>query len=160
MEVCVGLKYIMNIDFKTYAKEDKEDILDMMASFNALDSYPFDPVAAKANLRDFTENQSLGRLYLMKDGITNIGYVVLTFGFSFEYNGRDAFIDELYIKEAYRNKGIGKATMDFVESEAKELNVNAIHLEVESHNEQAKKLYVGKGYKSSTRSLLTKRITM
>jgi len=60
--------------------------------------------------------------------------VVLAFGFSFEYKGRDAFIDELFLKEAYRKKGIGGQTMRFVEQQAKELGVHAIHLEVEKSN--------------------------
>ena len=148
----------MEIEIKKYIAKDKSDVLAMMASFNKIDGYNFDTKIGAKNLEEFSSNVSLGRLYLIKFQGTNIGYIVLSFGFSFEYKGRDAFIDEFFIKPAYRNKGVGSATMDFIESEAKQLNVNAIHLEVEPHNLNAQGLYLNKGYKSNNRILLTKKL--
>ncbi|MBQ4822102.1 GNAT family N-acetyltransferase [Aquimarina sp. MMG016] len=148
----------MEIGFKPYMIEDKIDLLEMMTSFNDIEGYPFDPRIGEENLLQFTSNESLGRLYLIQQKHQNIGYVVLTFGFSFEYNGRDAFIDEFYIKEKYRNLGIGKMTIDFIASESKKLNIKAIHLEVEPHNENAYQLYSKKGFKPNGRTLLTKTI--
>ncbi|MEO1654479.1 MAG: GNAT family N-acetyltransferase, partial [Bacteroidota bacterium] len=110
------------------------------------------------NLLEFTANESLGRLYLIRLESQNIGYIVLSFGFSFEYKGRDAFIDEFFIKQDYRNKGIGKMTMDFLESQSKQLGVKAIHLEVEPHNVNTNKLYINNGFLSNNRQLLTKKI--
>ena len=148
----------MEIKFRSYTEKDKSDVLAMMTSFNKIDGYDFDLATGEKNLSDFTSNEALGRLYLIKHQENNIGYLVLSFGFSFEYKGRDAFIDELYIKKEYRNKGIGKLTMDFIESESSQLNINAIHLEVESHNSNAMRLYLNKGYKSNDRTLLTKKL--
>ncbi|MFK7747087.1 MAG: GNAT family N-acetyltransferase [Kordia sp.] len=148
----------MKIKFKKYIEEDKSDVLKMMTSFNKIDDYDFDLIIGERNLLEFTSNDSLGRLYLIKFEQLNIGYIILTFGFSFEYKGRDAFIDEFYIKQDYRNKGIGKMTMDFIESESKKLNINAVHLEVERHNINANRLYLNNGYESNDRTLLTKRI--
>lgn len=130
----------------------------MMSTFNQIDGYDFDITIGEENLIEFTSNQALGRLYMISNEQEIIGYIVLTFGFSFEYKGRDAFIDEFYIKESYRNQGIGKLTMDFVESEARKFNVKALHLEVEPHNLNANKLYLKKGYQSNNRVLMTKTI--
>lgn len=148
----------MKITFKPYSAEDKADVLEMMTSFNQIDGYPFDPAAGEKNLEGFTANESLGRVFLIIYENSTVGYIILAFGFSFEYNGRDAFIDELFIKEGYRNLGIGKMAMDFIESQARELGINAIHLEVEAHNENAATLYLNKGYTSNNRKLLTKRL--
>jgi GNAT superfamily N-acetyltransferase len=82
--------------------------------------------------------------------------VVLTFGFSFEYGGRDAFIDELYLEAAHRGKGIGGLTIDFVSEQAKVLGVKALHLEVERHNDWGNRLYRKKGFGGNERHLLTK----
>ncbi|UOY06817.1 GNAT family N-acetyltransferase [Muricauda sp. SCSIO 64092] len=149
----------MKIEFKTYTDTDKPDVLEMMEAFHKIDGYDFDLTMGAKNLLDFTSNEMLGRLYLITHGKENIGYIVLSFGFSFEYNGRDAFIDELYIKRPFRSKGIGKLAMDFVESESKRININAVHLEVEPHNSKANQLYRGKGYKPNGRTLMTKRMT-
>ncbi len=149
----------MNVVFKEFTSADKADVLEMMAAFNAIDSYDFDLDTGEQNLSEFTNNESLGRLYLITLEGLNVGYLVLTFGFSFEYKGRDAFIDEFFIKENFRNKGIGRTTMDFVTEESKRLGVNAVHLEVESHNTHAEKLYLSRGYTSNNRRLLTKIIS-
>ena len=141
------------------ATEDMfHEILEMMEDFNAVYHYPFNIEVSRKNLKEFIHNDYIGRLWVMKTGDAVIGYIVLTFGFSFEYRGRDAFIDEFFIKEAFRNKGIGKKTMEFVEQKAKELGVNAIHLEVEKNNEKGNKLYIKQGYSGNSRMLLTKRI--
>ncbi|MGY3794891.1 GNAT family N-acetyltransferase [Aquimarina sp. 433] len=148
----------MEISFTTYTVKDKAEVLEMMAAFNKMEGYAFDSINREKNLLEFTSNGSLGRLYLIKLQQQTIGYLVLAFGFSFEYKGRDAFIDEFYIKPAYRNKGIGDLTLDFIASESKKLEVKALHLEVEPHNVHANKLYLSKGYRSNDRKLMTKRI--
>jgi len=148
----------MEIEILQYLEEDESDVLEMMTLFNAIDGYDFDPRIGKENLKEFTSNAALGVLYVIKLEKQNIGYIVLTFGFSFEYKGRDAFIDEFFIKKAYRNKGVGRKTLDFIAVQAKELNVNVIHLEVERHNQVAHNLYVSKGFCSNDRVLLTKKI--
>ena len=131
----------------------------MMTSSNANDGYNFDPKIGVKNLLFFTSNKELDSLYLIRIDDQNIGYIILTFGFSFEYKGRDAFIDELFIKEGFRNQGIGSLAMDFSEAESRKLDVMAIHLEVEPHNLSANRLYFYKGYHSNNRILLTKRIS-
>lgn len=148
----------MEIEFKIYSENNKSDVLKMMTSFNKIDGYDFDLTIGEKNLLEFTSSEMLGRLFLITHKQITIGYIVLSFGFSFEYKGRDAFIDEFYIKEEFRNKGVGKLSMDFIESVSEKLDINAVHLEVEPHNTTANRLYLKKGYKSNDRALLTKKI--
>ena len=148
----------MKLEFKEYSIADRKDVIEMMTSFNAIDDYKFDPIIGGENLDKFTANEYLGKLYLIIHGQRNIGYIILAFGYSFEYKGRDAFIDEFYVKKEFRNQGIGKKTIDFIEVQANKLEVKAIHLEVEGHNEKANSLYKSKGYQSNNRTLLTKKI--
>jgi GNAT superfamily N-acetyltransferase len=145
--------------FFTEAKESEmRVILEMMRAFCALDSYPFDVEIRRENLSQFIANRELGRLFLIRNEQDIVGYIALTFGYSFEYQGRDAFIDEFYIRDDFRSQGVGKATLDFVEGEARRLGVHAIHLEVEGHNKAADGLYRRKGFVGNNRALLTKRI--
>lgn len=148
----------MELNFIRANKTHFSEILDMMEEFNSIDGYPFQRINTEKNLLKFTENENLGIAWVISYGDSLVGYVVLTFGFSFEYSGRDAFIDELFIKKNYRSMGIGTRTMEFVENEAARLGVNAIHLEVESHNESGNRLYLKLGYKRNNRNLLTKEI--
>jgi ribosomal protein S18 acetylase RimI-like enzyme len=148
----------MNINFAIATEEDISDILLMMEEFNSINNYPFDKERTKANLLQFLSDQNLGRAWTINFENSSIGYIVLAFGFSFEHNGRDAFIDELFLKSEFRQKGIGKLTMDFIREEAQKLGINAVHLEVEQHNEAGSKLYRGKGFEDNGRILLTKKI--
>jgi ribosomal protein S18 acetylase RimI-like enzyme len=85
-----------------------------------------------------------------------VGYVVLAVGFSFEFRGHDAFIDELYIDAAYRRRGYGRRVLAFAEERAREMGVNAIHLEVDRGNDPALELYRRTGYQDHDRFLMTK----
>ena len=56
----------MIIKFDTYASEDKNDVLEMMSSFNSIDGYSFNSLTREHNLVEFTSNPNLGRLFLIK----------------------------------------------------------------------------------------------
>jgi len=146
----------MEIKFIEIKEKDSQAILDMMADFNAIDNYPFDRQKCLENLDILILNKHLGRIWMIQAEDALAGYIVLTFGFSFEYKGRMAMIDEFYIIENYRNLGIGRKTMEFMQEKAAELGVKTILLEVENHNEKAKRLYFKQGYSGKDRSLLTK----
>jgi len=116
----------------------------------------FDDKAARQSLQLLLAEPHLGRAWLIVDSGAAVGYVVLTVSFSFEYRGRDAFIDELYIEPTHRRRGLGRAAMAFAEESAKELGVNAIHLEVDHGNDPAMELYKRIGYADHGRYLMTK----
>jgi ribosomal protein S18 acetylase RimI-like enzyme len=116
----------------------------------------FDEPVARATFRKFLSLPSFGRVWLLCEGSTIVGYIVLTIGFSFEFHGHDAFIDELYIDAAYRRRGFGRQAVEFLEKKARELGVNAIHLEVDQGNDPAFELYRRTGYESHDRFLMTK----
>ncbi|NOS93266.1 MAG: GNAT family N-acetyltransferase [Cyclobacteriaceae bacterium] len=144
------------LQFELATTEAIPTLLEMMEEFYAIDHYPFHKEKNKNNLNIFLSNPELGRLWLVKMDHEIAGYVCLAYCFSFEYGGRDAFIDEFFLRPPFRNKGIGQQTMDFLETQSSQLGVNAIHLEVEKHNEAGKKLYLKKGFTDTGRHLLNK----
>ena len=85
-----------------------------------------------------------------------VGYVVLTLGFSLEFHGRDAFVDEIYIRAQYRGRGIGGKALAFAEGACRSLGVRALHLEVERKNTAAQAVYRKVGFKDHDRYLMTK----
>ena len=130
----------------------------MMGALEAADpgETRYDEARRRIIFDAFVRDQTYGRAWLIVCADQNIGYVVLTVSFSFEYRGYDAFIDELYISEGWRGRGIGRSTMEFVERAARELGVNAIHLEVSRGNDPAIELYRRTGYVDNERYLMTK----
>ena len=142
------------ITFKPLEISKIETIISLMHDFYSIDNYPFDIDVSKQLMIEFISNENLGKAWLIHQDAMVIGYVILTFIFSFEYQGRIAFIDELYVIENFRGKGIGKQTIDFIKNEATLLNVKLLYLEVEHHNENAQKLYLANDFDVHNRKLL------
>ena len=143
-------------NFKTAETENIPTILEMMEEFYAIDNYKFDKLTTEKNLLGFINNNDFGKLWMIEFDGQIVGYVCLTFGFSFEYGGKLAFIDELFIKQDFRNIGLGRQAIDFIESQAPQLGIKTIHLEVEKHNERGMGLYLKSGFKESGRHLMVK----
>ena len=101
----------------------------------------FDEPAARASFQQLLTLPAFGRTWLLCVENKPVGYIVLTMGFSFEFHGFDAFIDELFVDAAYRRRGFGRQAVAFVEQRAREMGVNAMHLEVDRGNDPAMELY-------------------
>jgi ribosomal protein S18 acetylase RimI-like enzyme len=84
------------------------------------------------------------------------GYLVLTFGFSLEFGGRDALIDELYVRENFRGRGLGRASLVLAAEVCREEGIRALHLEVDRVNTRAQGVYRQAGFRDHDRYLLTK----
>ena len=136
--------------------QDAEIILKMMREYYAFDGHAFDEDRARQALLAILREPSYGRAWLICDGTASVGYVVLTLGYSLEYCGRDAFLDEFYIRETHRGRGWGGLALQFVEERARALQVRAIHLEVVRANASAKEFYRRNGYVDHQHSLLSK----
>ena len=75
----------------------------------------FDEEVARITLRRFFALPQFGRIWMVCEAGKAVGYIVLTIGFSFEFQGHDAFIDELYVDEGYRRRGYGRAAVAHLE---------------------------------------------
>jgi len=137
-------------------ESDAVILLGFMREYYAFDGHHFDEEKSAAALIGLLRDQSLGRVWLILDRETPVGYIVLTLGYSLELLGRDAFIDEFYLRERYRGRGWGRKTLDFVEEEARSLGVNSLHLEVTRPNSVAKRFYGKLGFEEREHHLMTK----
>lgn len=142
------------ITFKPFEISDIDTVLVLMQDFYAIDGYPIDAAVSEKLLKQFISDDQLGKGWMIAFNNEIIGYVILTFVFSFEYKGRIAFLDELYLAASARAKGIGKLVVDFIHQQALACDIKVIYLEVEGHNEAAKKLYLSKEFAIHNRQLM------
>ncbi|MBG6060668.1 ribosomal protein S18 acetylase RimI-like enzyme [Flavobacterium sp. CG_9.1] len=142
------------ITFKTLTLSDIETVVSMMQEFYAIDNYPMDIDVSKALFQEFISNENLGKAWLIFSDNEIVGYIILTFIFSFEYQGKIAFLDELYLNENARGKGIGSQAIQFIVEESKKLALQLIYLEIENHNQNAQKLYIASGFELHNRKLM------
>ena len=147
------------ITFKPLEISDISIITKMMQDFYAIDNYPMDVEVAKKLFQEFISNEHLGKSWLMYSENEIVGYIILTFIFSFEYGGKIAFLDELFIKETARGKGFGKEAIQFIQQEVPKLSLKLLYLEVEPHNENAQKLYLAHDFELHNRKLMKYKVT-
>ncbi len=142
------------ITFKPITQNHIPEIVSMMEKFYAIDGYPINVETSGKLFSEFISDENLGKAWLIYFENEVAGYCILTFIFSFEYGGKIAFIDELYIKESFRGKGIGKFSIGFLKAEAAKLSLKLLYLEVEHHNSNAQKLYIAAGFSHHKRNLM------
>src|SRR5215470_13986000 len=117
----------------------------MMRDFYAQQNMRFEGGPAAKAIKQLLADPSLGQICLIYSGADLAGYFALTFCFSLEFHGRFALLDELYLREQFRHRGLGKAVMAFLENSCRHAGVKALRLEVGDDNQTAQALYTASG---------------
>lgn len=141
--------------FRLAAESDADTLLAFMQEYYAFDGHGFDEQKARLALTTLLRDENLGRAWLILDGDNAAGYIVLCFGYSLEWLGRDAFVDEFYLREEFRGRGWGRKAMEFVEDAAREAGIRTLHLEVVKQNKSGQ-LYRQLGFLEHESKFLSK----
>jgi len=142
-------------NFKELKTENITTVVAMMKDFYEIDDYPFDAELTRKNFEQFIEKEDFGKCFLIYNDNNEVsGYIIIIYFFSFEFGGKSAILDELYLNDKARGKGLGKKAVDFIQQYAKEQALKMMYLEVELHNERAINLYLDKGFKMHHRNLM------
>ncbi len=111
-------------------------------------------IESRAALGQVINNSSLGRIWLIEVDSQPVGYVAVTFSYSLEFHGRDALLDELYLRPSAQ--ALGKLGLKFAKSQCQALGVNALHAEMERANISVQQLYRVADFEDDDSYLLTK----
>lgn len=133
---------------------DAPVLLGLMEEYYRYDDLAFVPDRAEAALLELLRSSQHGRAWLIiSPGNEVAGYIVLTFGYSLEYRGRDAFVDEFYLKAPYRRRGYGRAALAFAVHYCARHDIRALYLAVERDNAAARAFYAAQGFATRDQSL-------
>ena len=135
---------------------DAAAVLGLMRELYEHEGIPFDRAISEIALGTLLSAPTLGEVGLMHADGEVLGYFVVTLGFSLEFHGRFALLDEMYIRDEYRSRGLGRQALKAVESMCRERGIAALRLEVEQSNLHAQSLYRSSGFESHNRQLMTK----
>ena len=140
---------------KQALKEDVPRLVALMKEFYAESATPFDPTAAARAFEALLFDDRLGKVWLIQAGGDDVGYAVVTFSYSMEFSGPNAFLDDVFIRSAFRGAGLGTAALAEVRAFCVERGVRALHLETGRDNVAAQALYRRAGFVTTDRQLLT-----
>ncbi|MBZ0319305.1 MAG: GNAT family N-acetyltransferase [Anaerolineae bacterium] len=138
----------MNIRYIVGTPTHLEYFIPLIRAYYAYDGHGFDEGHVRRTLADFLNHPDYGRAYLIADSDAWVGYFILTFGYSLEFGGRDAFIDEIYLTESHRGQGVGRQTIAFILEQARAIGIKAVHLEVMPQNTRAHRFYLQVGFEN------------
>ena len=96
----------------------------------------------------------LGRVWLIEQAAAASGYVVVTFVYGMEYGGLMAFVDDFFIRQAFRNAGLGTVALAAVRDACAILGVRALSVEVAGDNDPALTVYRRTGFAMTDRKLM------
>lgn len=141
---------------RTALPSDEAAVLGLMRDFYAEEHLVFDEIAVPRAVRHLLAAPEHGSVVLFSRDSRDVGYLVLTFGFSLEFHGRFALLDELYLVPAARGRGWGHLALETAAALARSSGVSALRLEVSRPNARARSMYLKSGYKDDRRDLLTR----
>lgn len=144
------------LDFRLATRDDEARLIALMRDFYAEDRIEFDEARVRRGVDAVLADPRNGEVLLWLDEAGNTGgYAVIAMGFSLEQGGHFVLLDELYLAASLRGRGRGRQALAIVEQRARGRGVSRLRLEVNRHNELARRLYLASGYVDDTRDLLT-----
>ena len=139
--------------------KDAPRLLTMIEAFHAEYGLPTTDADREAALEPLLEGSPLGAVWLFGPTMAPTGYVIITFGWSMELGGMDAFVDELYIRPPVRRRGIASDVLSAIAASLREAGVKALHLEVDRDDADTIRLYTRAHFKMRDRySLMTREL--
>jgi len=138
-----GKVFLSNLRIAT--SEDYSYLLPLIQEFCEIDNHEFELSRIERSLLPLLNDPNLGVVIVLENDNELIGYAVLTWGWSLESGGREALLDEIYIKT--RNEGMGTLLLQEVVATAKSHNAQIIFLETELANQRVRDFYLRHGFK-------------
>lgn len=146
------------LSFIEATRAELPQLLSLMQAYYQDDHLEVARETTRTTLEQFFREPDRGRIWFIYEREAPVGHVALVWGFSFEYGGRVAVIDELYVQPGARGQGLGQAALSFVEQTCKDAGVKALSLEIEPANGGARRLYLRFGFQEVGRRFFLKNL--
>jgi GNAT superfamily N-acetyltransferase len=121
--------------------EDLPKLLPLVSAFHEHQGFNTSPEHQHDAILPLLEGSPHGAIWLIGPRRAPVGYVVISFGWSVEYGGMDAIVDELFVRSAVRKRGMGSDALNGLSKALKEGGIKALHLEADQGNETLKRFY-------------------
>ena len=132
---------------RKFVPEDREDYIRFSTEFynsSAVDK-PVPRVHFEQGFDEMMRSDVYVQGYMLVCDGNNVGYCVTMKTYSVEAGGITIWIDELFVLEEYRSKGLGRELFKYIEENG-DKKLRRIRLEVELENGRAISLYKKMGF--------------
>ncbi|WP_308258730.1 GNAT family N-acetyltransferase [Saccharothrix obliqua] len=118
---------------------DLPHLLVLIREFYGIDGHEYDEEHVTAALGPLLAGDEVGQVWLF-----DTGYAVLTWGYSLESGGRDALLDEFFVRN--RGGGVGGRVIAELVEACRAAGARKVFLETEAHNDAARRFYARHGF--------------
>ncbi len=118
----------------------------LVTAFHETGGSETDATALRAAVAPLLQGTPHGVAYLIGPRRAPIGHIVISFGYSIRMGGIDGRIDEFFVRDKLRGRGIGGEVLAKLLPALAEHGVRAIHLEV-GPQDRARRLYARAGFR-------------
>ena len=126
--------------------DDLDRLLPMVAAFHAFEKIERSDEQRRKAIVPLLDGSPLGAVWLIGPSRAPVGYIAVSFGWSLELGGMDGFIDEFFIRQSVRGRGMGTEVLSTLLPLLADAGVMALHLEVARDNPDAARLYQRRGF--------------
>lgn len=147
------------LTFRPITAADETDFYTMAEEFYHSDAV-LHPIPAEYHRRAFSEMMRSGQYlsgYIFTDGDNTAGFAVTNRMMQHEAGGVMVWVEDLYIRPAYRGQGLGSRFLAWLEEQLRGDAV-MLRLETEPENERAQELYYRLGYENLNYLQIIKRL--
>jgi len=135
--------------------DDIDRLLPMVAAYHAHDGIETDDAHRRAAIAPLLEGSPHGAIWMIGPKMAPVGYIAVSFGWSIEIGGLAGFIDEFWIREKVRGRGMGSEALVGLQARLRDVGVNALHLEVNTENARTMRIYEAAGFERRRFYLMT-----
>lgn len=136
--------------------DQQPTLVTLIGEYYAYDGLEFDATKVHQALEILRADPQLGTAWLVIAAGHVAGYAIVSYSFGVESGGRDAIVDELYLRSPYRGQGWGMAILQRIEAYCRAQGCQVLYLFVECHNTQAPAVYRKLNFEAADRLIFSK----
>ena len=135
--------------------DDIDRIERMVAAYHEFEGIESDEAERREALAPLLEGSPHGAVWLIGPKMAPVGYIAVSFGWSIELGGLDGIVDEFWIREAVRGRGMGGEALIALQKALRDAGIKALSLEVAHGNDAAERLYQRAGFSNRNYRYMT-----
>ncbi len=147
-----------DIDIRAATGADRDALIALLLAQLGEHEIPLDAAGAARAIDGALQQPDWARMLVATRAGEIIGMAALSFIWTYEYGGRAAWLDELYVVPAQRGHGIGRMLLQMAYAVARECGAVAMDLEVESSHRRVEQLYAREGFARLPRTRWSRRL--
>ncbi|MGB1034229.1 MAG: GNAT family N-acetyltransferase [Paracoccaceae bacterium] len=126
--------------------DDLERLLPLVEAFHAESGFDSTEEHRATAVSPLLNGSPYGAIWIIGPRKSPVGYIAVTMGWSLEFGGLDAIVDEFYVRPAVRGRGMGGEALRSLAKALAGGDVRALHLEADKSRMDLVRFYKRCGF--------------